>query len=163
MKISTVAYNLIGIVASLLLLNTGFKQQGYQFVKNMLSSNYEIIKEYKGLSLDDRFAIKMGIGYTAFKYVREQTPDTAVILLPRREDFMPQGKKSQFNGELYNMMWASRFLYPRKVVSRYTIEQDQAHYQPTHVIVVNDSCKEFLEYTIPSYIEFGVFPVQYPK
>ncbi len=163
MKTSALLYNLIGIVLSLLVLKACFQQPGYSFIKKMLSSNYEVIKTHKNLNVEERYAIKLGIGYSAFKYVRENTPDSAVILLPRREDFMPENQKSRFGGEVYKIMWASRFLHPRKIVSRYTLEKGNAAYQPTHVIVVNDSCKEFIDYPIPAYVEFGVFPVKHPK
>ena len=114
MKTSALLYNLIGIVLSLLVLKACFQQPGYSFVKKMLSSNYEVIKKHKNLNVEERYAIKLGIGYSAFKYVRENTPDSAVILLPRREDFMPENQKSRFGGEVYKIMWASRFLIPEK-------------------------------------------------
>ena len=104
MKTSALLYNLIGVVLGLLVLNACFQQPGYSFVKKMLSSNYEVIKNHKDLDVEERYAIKLGIGYSAFKYVRENTPDSAVILLPRREDFMPENQKSRFGGEVYKIM-----------------------------------------------------------
>lgn len=156
-----IVYNLLGLILSLLILKAVFEQPGYKFVDSMLTSNYEVVKKNRKATLDQRYQAKLGTGYMVPKYVADNTPEDAVILWPDADDFYPKGKKSAFKGELYRRAWIMRFVYPRKLVMKADMGKVDTS-GITHVVVVNDSCKEFLPYPVNQYVELAVFPVE-PK
>ena len=59
---------------------------------------------------DNRFEMKLGLSHVYLRYVKESTPENAVILLPGKEAFYPEGEERIFSGEPYNKLWAIRVL-----------------------------------------------------
>ena len=112
MKVSKVLWNLLGGCVAVLLISYTFEQKGYQFVWSMLRRNWKVANEYKGLSLSDRYQMKLGNGYAVYKYVCDKTPEDAIIYIPAAKYFQQEGVE----GEPWNKLWAMRFLYPRQVV-----------------------------------------------
>ncbi|HVI44697.1 MAG TPA: hypothetical protein VM802_07500 [Chitinophaga sp.] len=119
---------------------------GYDWVCNdMLKSNMETISLYPDLTTDQKLEIKLGKSYGYLRYVKEQTPENAVILFPGAEAFSPPGQKSDYTGEPYNKLWALRFLYPRKLVIPSEMGKTSYYRKVTHIAVVNGLGAEKLE------------------
>jgi len=147
-------------VAGLLIAKTIEIQPGYQLAYNgLLRGNMAFIKANPSLSLEDKFAQKLGSAYRYLQYVREQTPDTAVILYPSAEDFFPPDRKSPFTGEPYNKIWALRFLYPRRLVLPSEMKTNRWAGEITHVAIVNGRGFERVSYPVAKRFEFDVLPV----
>lgn len=141
-----------------------FKQPGYQWItQGMLKQNMELIKQYPKLTTDQKYEMKLGTSYAYLKFIREQTPPNAIILYPERDDFFPPGAESRFKGqEPYNKVWATRFLFPRKLVTPSELKDSPYTGQITHVAIVNGRGRDRLSYPVPEEYQFSVLPVNLP-
>jgi hypothetical protein len=93
------------------------KQAGYNWVYNgLLKGNMKTITQYPNLTVDQKNEMKLGFDYLYLRYLKNSTPEDAVILYPSREDFYPKDKQSPFKQDIGNKLWGLRFLYPRKLV-----------------------------------------------
>lgn len=146
-----ILYNLIGGILGGLIIAACFKQPGYKFVKEMLEGNYKVIKNNPRATIDQRFEAKLGATYRACQYIRQNSPDTAVLLWPDSDDFSPIGME--------NKMYGLRFLHPRRLIMKKELSVLQNKDAITHVVVVHDSCREYLPYTLAGHIEFAVLPM----
>lgn len=154
-----ILYNLIGGILGVLIIAACFKQPGYKFVKEMLEGNYKTIKNNPHATIDQRFEAKLGTTYRACQYIRQNTPDTAVLLWPDNDDFCPKGVNSGFASEMGNKMYGLRFLHPRRLIMKKELPELQNKDIITHVVVVHDSCREYLPYPLAGHIEFAVLPM----
>lgn len=91
---SWVAKNIFAVVIVLFLLNKFVLdvQPGYNWAYNMLQKNLETIRHYSRTTTDNRFEMKLGLSHVYLRYVKESTPENAVILLPGKEAFTPKEK-----------------------------------------------------------------------
>ncbi|MDR3129328.1 MAG: hypothetical protein LBU03_03675 [Tannerellaceae bacterium] len=128
---------------------------------SLLLGNYKLIREYKGLSVDERREMKMGFPFRYMKFVRDQTPDTAVILMPAREVYFPQGEKSDFgDADVSNKLWRLRVLYPRRLVDEPELGVNIYSDSITHVAVVNGWGYDHLGYEVAERLKYTVLPVK---
>lgn len=135
-------------------------QQGYNWAYNsLLKGNMEIIKQYPKLPIEKKFEMKLGMSYTYLNFLKNQTPENAVILFPTAEEFFPKDKKTPFSGEPFNKVWASRFLYPRKLVYQSELETNRYGKEITHVAIVNGLGFDKLDYVPSEKFEHGVLPI----
>jgi len=147
-------------IAGFLIFKCINTQPAYQWVYgSLLKGNMAFIKANPKLSLDEKFRQKLGSVYPYFQYIKQQTPDTAVILYPGAEDFFPEDKKSPFTGEPFNKIYALRFLYPRKLVLPSEMQTSKYAKEITHVAIVNGRGFERVNYTVRNRFEHGILPV----
>jgi hypothetical protein len=118
----------------------------------------EFIRTYPDMTTEQRLEAKLGMSYTYLQFVKKQTPEDAVILFPGWNEFFPEGVKSPFDGNITNKIWATRFLYPRKIV--FSSEQDKCRYGKniTHVAIVNGMGFEKVSYPVAEKFDHGVLP-----
>lgn len=117
-------------------------------VGQMLPGNMEIIEQHPDLSLDQRWEFKLGAAFNYLQFIKQRTPENAVILYPDHGAFFPAGVESPFRGtEPYNKVWATRFLHPRRLVLRSESGTSPYTDNITHVAIVNG-------------IGYDVFPAQ---
>ena len=136
------------------------KQPAYKWVyESLLKGNMEIIKKYPNLPLEKRYEMKLGFSYTYLDYLKKRTPENAVILYPDKEQFFPKDKKSPFEGDVANKLWALRFLYPRKIISAKEAEMSIYKNDITHIAIVNGLGFEYINYT-GEHFEHGILPVK---
>jgi hypothetical protein len=136
----------------------------YKWTYNtLIKGNYETIKKYKYLSLDQKWEGKLGYNFTYWKYIRDNTPEDAVILYPTNDVFFADGKKSKFDKEPASKIQALRFLYPRKLVHHNEMETNRYGKQITHVAIVNGWGYEYLEYAVSNKVENTVLPIKRQK
>lgn len=161
---SWVVKNLVTAAVVLFLLNkivVGI-QPGYNWAYNMLKGNLEITRHYAHTTTDQRFEMKLGLAHVYLRYLKENTPPDAVILLPSQEAFYPEGQERIFSGEPYNKLWATRFLYPRRVIIPSELGKTPWSRKITHVAIVNGIGYEYLDYDVEHKAAHTILPV-HPK
>ena len=102
---------------------------------------------------------KLGLSHVYLRYVKENTPENAVILLPGKEAFYPEGEERIFSGEPYNKLWAIRFLYPRRVIIPSELGKTPWSEKVTHVAIVNGRGYEYLDYEVEQKAPHAVLPM----
>ncbi|MDR1344002.1 MAG: hypothetical protein LBJ39_01490 [Tannerellaceae bacterium] len=146
------------VIAGFILSKCIDLQEGYNWVCNsMLKGNMELIKANRGATLEQRTEFKLGFDYQYLLFIRNATPEDAVILYPSAQDFFPEGIESRFKQDVSNRIWALRFLYPRRLVLAREMERYAGRI--THVAIVNGRGYERLGYEAEEMVEFGIFPL----
>lgn len=161
---SWVVKNLVAVAIVLFLLNklvVGI-QPGYNWAYNMLKGNQEIIQNYAHTTTDQRYEMKLGLAHVYLRYLKENTPPDAVILLPSQKAFYPEGQERIFSGEPFNKLWATRFLYPRRVIIPAELGKTPWSQKITHVAIVNGIGYEYLDYDVEHKAAHTILPV-HPK
>lgn len=156
-----VVKNMVALIVVLFLLNKFVIsiQPGYNWAYNMLQKNLEYTRLYAQTTTDNRFEMKLGLSHVYLRYLKENTPENAVILLPSKEAFYPEGEERIFSGEPYNKLWATRFLYPRRVVIPSELGVTPWSEKITHVAIVNGRGYEYLDYEVPEKTPHIVLPI----
>lgn len=155
------AKNLAAVVVAVFLLNKLVLdlQPGYNWAYNMLRGNLEAVQHYARTTTDQRFEMKLGLSHVYLRYLKECTPPDAVILLPSKEAFFPEGQERIFSGEPYNKLWATRFLYPRRVIIPSELGETPWSEKITHVAIVNGVGYEYLDYEVPEKAPHAILPI----
>ena len=135
---SWVAKNIFAVVIVLFLLNKFVLdvQPGYNWAYNMLQKNLETIRHYSRTTTDNRFEMKLGLSHVYLRYVKESTPENAVILLPGKEAF-----------------------YPRRVIIPSELGKTPWSEKITHVAIVNGRGYEYLDYEVEQKAPHAVLPM----
>ena len=126
----------------------------------MLTSNMELIRKNPNLTLKEKNEMKLGADFVYLWFLKESTPENAVILYPSSEDFYPPDKQSPFKQGITNKIWALRVLYPRLLVLPSEMETNRYAPDITHVAIVNGRGYERLNYPLANKQEHGIFPVK---
>ncbi|MDR2929005.1 MAG: hypothetical protein LBV41_12525 [Cytophagaceae bacterium] len=146
--------NIVLIVVGALFLNYYTKRPEIVWIyRNLLAANYATIQKHPDATLDERLASKLKFNYVYLAYVRDNTPDTAVILFPKRDVILKQPTK--FNDAELSGVWISSFIYPRKAV----IDSDASTENITHIAVMNGWGYDRLNYSVANPPENCVLPV----
>lgn len=134
------------------------EQPAYRWVyRELLKKNMEAIKKYPDLTFEQKMQMKLGVDYEYLLFIRQATPENAVILYPSAEAFRKKG--SPFKQEIYNKLYATRFLYPRRLVSEDELQDGVYAGKITHVAIVNGEGADKLPYPVDPDIRHGVLPV----
>ena len=145
---------LVALAGLFLLYQVKESSEGYQWVyEGLLKGNMETIKKYPNLSVGERYKIKIGFPMYYFDYIKENTPDTAIILFPDFPVFLETKDPNQDLSGMHSWYVTKyayyRFLYPRKVV--FEAEKDASLFfkKVTHVAIVNGWGYDYLSYPVP--------------
>lgn len=124
-------------------------------------ANGEVIRQMRDLSYDQRLEAKLGYDYVFVEMIRNNTPDSAVVFYPSREDFTDTSVQRQiaFNGALCDKLSAVRFLYPRRIVIEQELGKTSWSKRITHVAIVNGHGRELLRYPTDSTVVISVLPI----
>ena len=162
--------NVLILIGVLILLN-GLKtyNKGYKWVaETLVAKNQEQLDKYKNLTYDQKMEGKLGFAYKYFKFINENTPEDAIILMPPDTMIRPKGQvhhtKTGMNGYTTNPKWVSYFVYPRKLV--YEDRKDlypELYKNVTHVAVMNTWGYEKLPYRVNQKSQFSIMPMQLPQ
>ena len=152
---------LLGVCGILLIHLTVSLNRGYGFVvNNLLISNWKFIRENKSLSLEERYMSRLGFTYAFVDYIAKNTPETAVLLFPKKEYIRAKGSQ-EVREEMTHKVWLASFLYPRKVVFEDERGVNSLVEQADYVVVVNGEGYDLLEYEVPQKGEYAVLPVKW--
>jgi len=143
----------------LLLISTLFCHfPAYHWVyADLLKKNMTQKKRYPHLTFDQKMQIKLGADYQYLMYLREATPQNAIILYPSATAFHKKG--SPFTHGISNKICATRFLYPRKLVLESEISASKYARKITHVAIVNGEIPNGITLptdSIPPHVVFTV-------
>lgn len=149
-------------IAFLLVKYTFSNQPAYNWVYNgLLKGNMETIKQYPQITFEQKMQIKLGSSYGFLDYIKQATPENAVLLFPPSAAFTKEG--TPFTQEIYNKIYATRFLYPRKLILEGELKDSKYADKITHVVIVNGIGAEKLPYPVDSTIQHAVMPITPPK
>ena len=138
----------------------------YMWLKeSYLKNNAAIVKQYPDATLDQRMAIKLGADYNYIVFLRDNTPQDAIIYYPTGGDFRashPAVEQNPFNGILIDKLTAVRVLYPRKVVVEREYGKTSWSKKITHVAIVNGRNLDKVPYPVPENYVNGILPMKQP-
>ncbi|MFZ0391451.1 MAG: hypothetical protein WAN36_13415 [Calditrichia bacterium] len=123
------------ITLALFRSNAGYRAVTDVFIKR----NLDFIRQQPGLTYDQKMAAKFPKDYPFVMYVKEATPDSAVILMP------PRSVKSMLNATngAQNKWWSEYFLYPRRLV--YADDAGNPLLDSlTHILIINNWGYDYL-------------------
>jgi len=148
--------------AFLFVLYTFSSHPAYHWVYfDLLKSNLQFIHKYPQLTYEQKMQLKLGPSYGYLLFLKRATPPDAVILYPSAQSFQKEG--SPFVHEIYNKIYALRFLYPRRLVSTAELRNNLFANRITHVAIVNGDGIEHLPYQVDSTFQHGVLPIKQTK
>ncbi|MDR1738582.1 MAG: hypothetical protein LBR66_07205 [Candidatus Symbiothrix sp.] len=161
MNTKAIGWNLLAVLVAIFVINKCYKSvESYAWVyDSLLKANYKLIAEDKSkYSIDDRKEMKMQFSFSWLKYLRDNTPPDAVILMPPNEIFLASNGVQTFTGEPYCKLWSLNTLYPRRIV--YANETELPYYnQITHVAIVNGWGYDYLHYDVEQHVNFAILPI----
>ena len=143
------AKNVLFMVLALLLVKyTLTKQPAYHWVySSLLKENMATIKKHPEFTFEEKMKMKLGVDYDYLLFIKQATPENAVILYPSQEAFLKKGS----------------FLYPRLLILESELEESRYADRITHVAIVNGEGKDRLPYQVDPEIQHAVLPVVQPK
>lgn len=155
---------LAGVLGAVFILIVYKNSASYQFVHEMLTSNYKGIKSAKESGREDfvtRLSYKIG-GNVAFIISEiQKLPDTAVIIIPSMDEaYINATNKQDFGEDFFNRRWLGYFVYPHIIVFSDEKGKVADYDKAKHVLILNGVGTSLLEYSlnIPSnYI--GILPI----
>ena len=150
--------NILFLLLAFLLVKLTFTEQpAYKWVYyNLLKGNMSLIKQYPDISFEQKMQMKLGVNYEYLYFIKQSTPEDAVILYPSQEAFSKKG--SPF-AHIYNKIYATRFLYPRKLVLESELGVSKYADKINYVAIVNGEGKDKLSYPVDSIYQNGVLPI----
>ncbi|MCK4813657.1 MAG: hypothetical protein KAT14_06945 [Candidatus Marinimicrobia bacterium] len=160
---SLCVYNFVVTLAVFLLVFTAYKiMPSYKWVVNSLAySNMQTIKKYPNLHIDRKYEAKLGFDYKYINYVRNHTPENAVILMPPGSEILKKNFNKKGAWGVKNKVWNTYFLYPRILVDQDAVISDTALAKSlTHVMIVNGWGYDKLEYHISQKAQYNVLPIR---
>lgn len=129
--------------------------KGYQWLnERFIQGNLTKLEKYADLTDDQKYQAYFRFNHQFMTFIRDNTADSAIIFMPPDSVIDVENKKSAFyhkkkSNTIANKVWATYFIYPRKLV--YYDEKDMipAFDQYTHVACVDGWGYDYLEYDIP--------------
>lgn len=162
--------NLLILGGVLLLLNVlKTEVDGYKWVaETLVAKTPEQLEKYKDLTYEQKMEGKLGFAYKYFQFINQNTPDSAIILMPPDTIIRPKGQvhhtKKGMNGYTTNPKWVSYFIYPRKLVYEDRKDQYPELYKNfTHVAVMNGWGYQKLPYRVRQESPFSIMPREIPE
>lgn len=136
---------------------------GYKWVHDsLIGNNLKMMEKFKDADYDKKMELKVAFNYRFAKFLKDNTPENAVIMLPKDtlDTYIvtdPKTKRKQRLEYLSNPGWVSYFTYPRRVLSEgdTSILCDSV----THVAIVNGHGYELLPFAVDQRQQFGVMPM----
>jgi len=155
--LSTVFFNLIGGGLAIMFIYVIFASvQGYDWLYNtMLKNNFETMEKYPNLTYPERYEAKWGGEIAYINRVKQQTPDSAIILIPPRKLLTQAGFKSAVE-----LPWLTYFLYPRKVVYDDDKDSSKFYNQANYIMAVNGWGFDKVNYHIEKPEAFMILPLK---
>ncbi|GHT11061.1 hypothetical protein AGMMS4956_03490 [Bacteroidia bacterium] len=155
---------LLAVVVGLLLYGGIPKNSGYQWTfVNYLKGNWDFIQAHDTATLDEIYQMKCGFDYAYLNYIKQHTPDTAIILFPLKEYLTEKGGDMQLSGNVGSKMWVTHFVYPRRILYKDEAEINPLYKDVTHVAIVAARGYEDLDYFVQQRAYFDIQPKKYAK
>ena len=150
---------LAGSVILLLLMKTYNNGYGWAY-ENLLKANLEFMNQAAKMSEDDKLNYKLGFSWKYMNFIKENTPKNSIIRLPPDSAFFPINKKSDFNSSIRSKIWASYFVYPRRLVYESEKDSSALYKQANYQAIVNYWGYDKLSYEIEDKVPYTVLPLK---
>jgi len=153
--------NLGTLVISLIVLYILFHfHKGYQWVYNDLMTNsIELNKRFSYTTYNDRMEAKLGDNFYYLRFLKENTPDNAIIILPPDSVFFLPNSELKFNNLITDIKWSSYFVYPRKLVYENHHKNTTLYRNATHRCILNYYGYQFLPYQVDKQVPITILPL----
>ncbi len=133
--------------------NVGYKW----FYDHLIVENLKKTYKYLDYSPEQKMELKLGFSSKYMNFLKKETPEDAIIIMPPDSAFHPKGKKNHFNNFITRRTWGHYFVYPRKLV--FEKEKDkypELYKKATHIAVVNHWGYEKLPFKVKKKEEFSI-------
>jgi len=156
--------NFILLVVCIVLVLGLFKgNEGYSWVWNdLINENLKFINKNPHLTDAQKYQSKFGIDAAAIDFIKKQTPDSAIILLPPGAVIMDDSSDYKFLkglGGIKARNWTIYFLYPRKLVYFDEFDRNKFAKNITHVVCMNGWGYDKLSYNATPQSSFEILPI----
>lgn len=157
--------DMIALIISFLVVFVLYKTVGgYKWLwDTLVIGNIKMIRKYPDLTIEKKWEVKCGFDYTYLNFIKKNTPEDAIILMPSDSALYPEGQKSDFNTRnsagVKNKAWSTYFLYPRKVVYEREKESNPLYTKVNYVAIANYKGYEKLSYKIDKKQKYYVLPI----
>jgi hypothetical protein len=149
----------LALLSGLLVYAAMRKNSGYTWVwTNYLKGNWEFIKAHDTATIEQINEMKIGFNYVFLNYVKKHTPDTAVILFPLRSQITEKGGNMQLGIDVSVKMWATHFVYPRRILYKDEYGENPLYDSVTHVAIAAAHGYDDLDYFVQKRAYFDVLP-----
>ena len=133
---------------------------GYSGVKKRITTNIEFRKKNTKASVNEKMFSKIGFSFGYVNFIKDSTSPNSVILYPEKTDLFPENQKTEFRHDMYNKLWALRFVHPRKIIMPSELGKTKESGSITHIEIVNGKGYEKLNYDPGNKPNFGIFPLK---
>ena len=134
---------------------------GYNFfVNRQIIYGSKQVYQHFDATLDFKYYLKLRNDYNFVNFIKDNTPDSAIILMPPEEVF--RGSLLNMNGNwgVKSKIWSTYFLYPRILIQENERNAyPQMYERITHVMIVNGWGYEKLNYKVSKQEKYSVLPV----
>jgi len=155
---------LVAAVLGVFIFTVFRENSGYNWVwQSLIGENLKFVARSSHLNESQKYQAKFGIDAAALDYVKQNTPENAVILMPPTAILMADSASFQFKKDLGGIKvrnWALDILYPRKLV--YFDEKEKNKYAGSisHVVVMDGWGFEYLNYKPETRNNFDVLAIK---
>ena len=139
---------------------------GYRWLWNtLIKENIEMIKKAPNKSELEKAEAKMGFDITYMNFLKENTPNNAVILFPDADVILKDSTSDQpkfrtSSGGIFTPLWVQYFAFPRKIVFAKEKGKNPNFDKITHVAIVNYKGYEHLSYPTDKSKRLDVLPLK---
>ncbi|MDR3269583.1 MAG: hypothetical protein LBT83_11040 [Tannerella sp.] len=132
------------------------QNSGYAWTRQHLESNWDFIRQHSNATPDERLQTKLGFDYGFLNFIRQNTPEDAVILFPLPEHVTEKSGNMQLTDNVTTKMWVTHFVYPRRILYKNEAETNPLYNEVTHVAVCASHGYEDLNYRVQQQPAFTV-------
>lgn len=149
------------LLVSAFLFGGVYSQSAYNWaIDHLVVNSLKTTYEQQDLTIHQRYEAKIGFNYRYLQYIKDNTPEDAIILWPKPADFLKDGAIKPFHDHyIKESVYAAYFLHPRKVIN---IQDTSNIYYSTanYIAIVHGKGYERLTYPVSTDQQFTVAPLQ---
>lgn len=144
---------LIGIFSGMYLLTEHV--QGYTWLKErFIKGNLEKQEKFTDLKEAEMYEAYFKFNYQFLAFIKENTADTAIVLMPPDSIIMPENAQTAFftnkrSQSVLNKVWATYFIYPRKLVYQREEGELIGFNRYNYVACIDGWGYDYLNYHVP--------------
>lgn len=121
-------------------------------------------KEKKAeIAQDIKYQAKIGIDYAVLKFIKENTPEDAVIIFPPNDVITQKTQYLSLRQELTMKAFPSYFLYPRKIVYEREKGRNPLYEKANYVFILHGWGYDKLNYKVSDNQAVNILPIHNPS